>query len=436
MDFSFTEEQTLLAESVQRYLDDRYSFEARKQWLKAMSDGATHSPTVWNELAGLGVLALLTPEAEGGLGGGAFETLVVAQALGGRLVVEPFLGSAVLATRAIALLGNAEQRAEWLPGMAEGKAIAVPVLGGTAASTDAPVAAAASAEGWVLNGKATAVYHAPVAQALVVAARTAEGMGAADALFLVPASSAGLQQTAYVTVDSQSAADVVFNGVAVPAAARLGADMNAGDSSAAIAALADLTLFTLCAEALGSMEQAVALTVDYTRNRQQFGVPLARFQVLQHRMVDMQTHLEQARSLVYLAASLLDAGDSREQAPSHKYSDSREQAPSHSTSESREQAPSHNDHTNREQAPSHRNNVCGSELARDSINRSQAVAAMQVLVLEATRYVSQQAVQLHGGMGVTDEMAISHHFKRLLATGLRCGTAAQHLDRYASLTAG
>ena len=389
MDFSFTEEQTLLAESVQRYLDDRYSFEARKQWLKAMSDGATHSPTVWNELAGLGVLALLTPEAEGGLGGGAFETLVVAQALGGRLVVEPFLGSAVLATRAIALLGNAEQRAEWLPGMAEGKAIAVPVLGGTAASTDAPVAATASAEGWVLNGKAIAVYHAPVAQAFVVAARTAEGMGAADALFLVPASSAGLQQTAYVTVDSQSAADVVFNGVAVPAAARLGADMNAGDSSAAIAALADLALFALCAEALGSMEQAVALTVDYTRNRQQFGVPLARFQVLQHRMVDMQTHLEQARSLVYLAASLIDA-----------------------------------------------HFACGSELARDSINRSQAVAAMQVLVLEAARYVSQQAVQLHGGMGVTDEMAISHHFKRLLATGLRCVTAAQHLDRYASLTAG
>ena len=307
MDFSFTEEQTLLAESVQRYLDDRYSFEARKQWLKAMGNGAAHSPTVWNELAGLGVLALLTPEAEGGLGGGAFETLVVAQALGGRLVVEPFLGSAVVATRAIALLGNADQKTQWLPDMAEGKAIVVPVLGGTAASTDAAVAATASAEGWVLNGKATAVYHAPVAQAFVVAARTAEGMGAADALFLVPASSTGLQQTAYVTVDSQSAADVVFNGVALPAAARLGADMNAGDSSAAIAALADLALFALCAEALGSMEQAVALTVDYTRNRQQFGVPLARFQVLQHRMVDMQTQVEQARSLVYLAASLLDA---------------------------------------------------------------------------------------------------------------------------------
>jgi alkylation response protein AidB-like acyl-CoA dehydrogenase len=172
------------------------------------------------------------------------------------------------------------------------------------------------------------------------------------------------------------------------------------------------------------MEQAVALTVDYTRNRQQFGVPLARFQVLQHRMVDMQMQVEQARSLVYLAASLIDAGESREQAPSH------------STSDSREQAPSHNDHTNREQAPSHNHNSCGSELARDSNNRSQAVAAMQVLVLEAARHVSQQAVQLHGGMGVTDEMAISHHFKRLLATGLRCGTAAQHLDRYASLTAG
>ena len=393
MDFSFTEEQTLLADSVQRYLDDRYSFEARKQWLKATDDGAAHSPTVWNELAGLGVLALRVPEQDGGLGGGAFETLVVAQALGGRMVVEPFLGSAVVATHAIATLGTAEQRTEWLSAMAEGKAIVVPVLGGTAASTDAAVTATAMSNGWRLNGTARAVYHAPAAQAFVVAARVAAGEGAADTLFLVSANNAGLQQTSYTTVDSQSAADLVFNQVEVAASARLVDDDGDGDgdgdddSSAAIAALADLALFALCAEALGSMEQAVALTVDYTRNRQQFGVPLARFQVLQHRMVDMQTHVEQARSLVYLAASLIDTGDSEAQ-------------------------------------------------AQGSMSRTQAVAAMQVLVLEAARHISQQAVQLHGGMGVTDEMAISHHFKRLLATGLRCGTAAQHLDRYASLTAG
>ena len=387
MDFSFTEEQTLLADSVQRYLDDRYSFEARKQWLKATDDGAAHSPTVWNELAGLGVLALRVPEQDGGLGGGAFETLVVAQALGGRMVVEPFLGSAVVATHAIATLGTAEQRTEWLSAMAEGKAIVVPVLGGTAASTDAAVTATAMSNGWRLNGTARAVYHAPAAQAFVVAARVAAGEGAADTLFLVSANNARLQQTSYTTVDSQSAADLVFNQAEVAARARLGDGDGDGDSSAAIAALADLALFALCAEALGSMEQAVALTVDYTRNRQQFGVPLARFQVLQHRMVDMQTHVEQARSLVYLAASLIDTGGSEAQ-------------------------------------------------AQGAMSRTQAVAAMQVLVLEAARHVSQQAVQLHGGMGVTDEMAISHHFKRLLATGLRCGTAAQHLDRYASLTAG
>lgn len=391
MDFSFTEEQTLLADSVQRYLDDRYSFEARKQWLKATDDGAAHSPTVWNELAGLGVLALRVPEQDGGLGGGAFETLVVAQALGGRMVVEPFLGSAVVATHAIATLGTAEQRTEWLSAMAEGKAIVVPVLSGTAASTDAAVTATAMSNGWRLNGMARAVYHAPAAQAFVVAARVAAGEGAADTLFLVSANNAGIQQTRYATVDSQSAADLVFNQAEVAASARLvdddGDGDDDGDSSAAIAALADLALFALCAEALGSMEQAVALTVDYTRNRQQFGMPLARFQVLQHRMVDMQTHVEQARSLVYLAASLIDTGDSEAQ-------------------------------------------------AQGSMSRTQAVAAMQVLVLEAARHISQQAVQLHGGMGVTDEMAISHHFKRLLATGLRCGTAAQHLDRYASLTAG
>ena len=220
MDFSFTEEQTLLADSVQRYLDDRYSFEARKQWLKATDDGAAHSPTVWNELAGLGVLALRVPEQDGGLGGGAFETLVVAQALGGRMVVEPFLGSAVVATHAIATLGTAEQRTEWLSAMAEGKAIVVPVLGGTAASTDAAVTATAMSNGWRLNGMARAVYHAPAAQAFVVAARVAAGEGAADTLFLVSANNAGLQQTRYLTVDSQSAADLVFNQAEVAASAR------------------------------------------------------------------------------------------------------------------------------------------------------------------------------------------------------------------------
>ena len=174
------------------------------------------------------------------------------------------------------------------------------------------------------------------------------------------------------TVDGQVAADVVLEHVRVPASSRLGAD-----ATTELGALADYALIALCGEAIGALDRAMALTIEYTRTRQQFGQPIARFQALQHRMVDMKSRIEQARSLVYLAAARYDGADARQ--------------------------------------------------------RERDASAAKVLVSDAARYVGEQAVQLHGGMGVCDEMAISHYFKRLLAARVRLGSEALHLTRYASL---
>lgn len=385
MDFNFTAEQQMLGETVRRYLDDHHDFAGRRRQL---ASGTTHE--VWSGLAGLGAVALLVPEQHDGLGGTAVDVLVVANELGRRLVVAPFMESAVVATHALATLGSPAQQAAWLPELATGHAVAIPVLAGTPAAPgiclqarphgpDGPDGCDGQG-GYVLNGQARAIHHAPAADVFLVAA--AEGTDGTEGavpkrMFLVPKSAPGLTLDTYPTVDGAMAADLHFAGVAVDAAASL-----PGADAAGIAALADLAIFALCAEAVGSMEEAIRLTVDYTRQRQQFGRALASFQVLQHRMVDMQTHLEQARSLVLLAASLLAS------AP-----------PSGTAAEA----------------------------------RGQAVAAAKVLTGEAARYVGQQAVQLHGGMGVTDEMAISHHFRQLTAFTLRAGSTAEHLDRYRDL---
>ncbi len=363
MDFNHSEEQQLLGETVRRYLDDHYDFARRRRQL---AEGDVRQ--VWSGLASLGVTALLVPESGGGLGGNAIDVLVVARELGRRLVVAPFMESAVVATRALAGTGSAEQQATWLESLATGEAVLVPVLAGTSAAPGAALRVTVDIDGsYLLSGTARAVYHAHLAGALVVAA-SGDG-GAPDSLFLVSPQAAGLALEPYPTVDGAMAADVRFDAVKLPAAARL-----PGADAAAVAALADLAVTTLCAEALGSMDEAIRLTVDYTRQRQQFGRALASFQVLQHRMVDMQTQAEQARSLVLLASSLLQGAPATE--------------------------------------------------------RSQAVAAAKVLVGEAARFIGQQAVQLHGGMGVTDEMTISHHFRHLTACTLRGGSTADHLDRY------
>ena len=356
----------MLLDSARRYVSEQYGFDARR---RVLASPDARSTTAWRHFAELGFLSLNVPESDGGLGAGAVETLALCIALGEGLVLEPFLSSAVLATRAIATLGSVSQRSLWLPRLAAGESTAVLVHDlSSGLEPDGGVVGRSSPGGVVLSGRVPVVYHAPAADLLLVAA-SANGRPC-DALYAVPAGTAGIQMTAFTTVDGQPAADIEFSEVTVGESARVGSDVGA-----ALAAVVDFGLVALCAETLGALDRCLTLTVEYTRTRNQFGGPIGRFQALQHRMVEMLMRIEQARSLVYLAASRCDDPDAAQ--------------------------------------------------------RETSVSAATVLVSDAARFVGQQAVQLHGGMGVSDEMPISHYFKRLLAAELRFGSASAHLGRYA-----
>lgn len=366
MDFTFSDDQKQIQDSVRSYLNDHYGFEQRR----AIIDSAGGwSPTFWRGLAELGLLGLAVPEENGGLQRGVTDLALVASEMGDALVVEPFLASAVVATRILALLGSSAQRARWLPAMAEGSLVAAFAQDfGPSGDVAPPLRATATGTGWRLEGRIALVYHAPIAGLLLLPASTRGGLEA-DAVFAVPTDHAGLSIQPSTTVDSHRAADVHVHDLEVAPGDRLG-----GEAGEALAAVSDEATVVLCGDALGALQRTLALTVEYTRGRVQFGGPIARFQALQHRMVEMLMHIEQARSLLWLAAARCDAGPVSA--------------------------------------------------------RRAAVSAAKVLVSDAARYVGQQAVQLHGGMGVSDDMPISHYFRRLTAAQWRFGSTDRHLDRY------
>jgi alkylation response protein AidB-like acyl-CoA dehydrogenase len=374
MDFSLSAEQQLLSDTVQRFLSQHYAFEARRRIVRSPEGW---SREIWGQLAEMGLLGLQVPEAHGGMAPAAVETMVTMNAMGRALLVEPFLSSAILGTALIARLGSPGQQEALLPAMAAGERIAVPAHGEEGARYDlerVQTRAARRGDGWVLEGRKAVVLHAPAADLLLVSARTA---GAADesagiSLFLVPRGAAGVSLAAYSTLDGRRAADVALRSVTLPRDALLGPE---GGALAALAAAWDLGVAALCAEAAGALQAILDATIDYTKTRKQFGQPLAKFQVLQHRMADMLMHVEQARSMSYLAA--MRAGDA------------------------------------------------------DPAVRRRAVSAAKVTVGQACRFVGQQAVQLHGGMGVTDELPVSHLFKRLVAIELSMGDTEHHLELFA-----
>lgn len=365
MDFSFTDEQQMLLDTTRRFIAERYSFEHRNL-VRASDDG--WSREVWAQLAELGLLAINIPEEEGGIGAGPVGTLLVGNAIGEGMLLEPFWSSAVVATHAIVALGSAEQKSKWLPALAGGETIAV--LAHDEASTrfdalDIETRATPRGAGWELSGRKSAVYHGPAANLLLVSARVGDELG----VFAVAADAAGVGLSPYNTVDEQRAADLVLEKVVLAAGARLG-----GDARQSLQAVLDYGLAALCAEAFGAMDRILAATISYSRSRVQFGAPIGSFQALQHRMAEMLMHLEQARSMSYLAASRCTDPD--------------------------------------------------------PVARGAALSSAKALMGQAARYVGQQAVQLHGGMGMTDELDVSHYFKRLLAFELRCGTTDQHLENY------
>jgi alkylation response protein AidB-like acyl-CoA dehydrogenase len=373
MHFNLTDEQRALSDMVQRFLSQEYAFDARRKILRS-PDG--WSREIWGKLGEMGLLALQVPEAQGGMAPATVETLLTLGAMGKALVVEPYLSSAILATALVRELGTPAQRDALLPAMATGERIAVPAHGEAGARHDlsrVSTSARHGGAGWVLAGRKAVVLHAPAADLLLVTARTS---GAPDAeaglsVFAVPAGSPGVKLIPYPTIDGQRAADVELAGVALPGDALLGQE---GQAFEGLSAAFDLGVAALCAEAVGVLQAALDATTEYTRTRKQFGVPIARFQALQHRMADMLMHVEQARSMSYLAAMQAASTDVKE--------------------------------------------------------RRRIASAAKVTVGQACRYVGQQAVQLHGGMGVTDELMVSHCFKRLMAIELSLGDTEHHLERF------
>ncbi|MEK8051417.1 acyl-CoA dehydrogenase family protein [Ideonella sp. DXS22W] len=376
MDFNYSDEQQQLAESLRKFLGAQYGFDQRKAIVHSAS-GASDS--VWATFAEMGLTAIALPEEDGGFGGGAVDLMAAMEACGEALVVEPLLDNVGLAGRLVARTGSAAQRAALLPGLADGTrrlAFAYLEPGRRYAADPQATTAKRDGDGWVLNGAKTVVIGAPLAHTLIVSAATPEGAS----LFIVDPAATGVAASPCRTVDGQRAADLRFEGVRLGADALLG---TAGGAQAAIDEALDFATALLCAEAVGAMRYAVDATLEYTKTRKQFGVAIASFQVLQHRMVEMHIHTEQARSMAILAASRVDGTDASPAA------------------------------------------------VRE---RQRAVSAAKVKIADAARLVSQEAVQLHGGMGMTEEMKVSHTFRRLTMLAQRFGDADHHLARFARVS--
>jgi alkylation response protein AidB-like acyl-CoA dehydrogenase len=330
------------------------------------------SDAAWAQLAELGLTALPLPEAQGGFDGDAVDMFVVMQELGRGLVVEPYFAT-VLGAEFLKLGGGHEALLERV-GTGELKlACALTERQSRHDLRDIATRAVPDGDGWKLTGEKKVVLHGFHAGVLIVSSRSGGAQVDADgiSLFAVPADSAGVQITGYRMLDGQRAADVRFDGVRVSASNLIGA---AGQGWPILERAADYGAGLLCAEALGAMDALFAATLQYLKTRQQFGVPIGKFQALQHRMADMYIHLEQARSMALLAAVRLRG--------------------------------------------------------QDAGARRQAVSAAKYRVGQAARFVGQQAVQLHGGMGVTDELPAAHYFKRLSTIELTLGDSSHHLARF------
>jgi alkylation response protein AidB-like acyl-CoA dehydrogenase len=376
MDFNFKEEQLQLADALKRWIARDYTFEARRA---IVGSPAGVSDTAWATLAELGLTALPLPEAQGGFDGDAVDMFVVMQELGRGLVVEPYFATMFGAE----FLRRGRAHDALLERVATGDLKLACALGERQSRHDLRDVATratrdtADGDGWRLNGEKKVVLHGAQAGVLIVSSRTAGAQRDEDGitLFAVPADAAGVVTRDVRMLDGQRAADVLLRDVQVGADAVIG---TVGAGWRILEAAADYGAGLLCAEALGAMDALFGATLDYLKTRQQFGVPIGKFQALQHRMADMYVHLEQARSMALLAAVRL-AGD-----------------------------------------------VGGDHAAE----RRRAVAAAKYRVGQAARFVGQQAIQLHGGMGVTDELPASHYLKRLSTIELTLGDCDHHLARF------
>ena len=370
MDFEFTSEQTQLADAVRRFVDKDYGFETRK---KIVGSQAGTSAGIWTKLVDLGLTALPMPEEHGGFGGRAVDLVLVMHELGRGLMAEPYFAT-LFAAEFVKRAGSAAHETI-LEGVASGSIKMAAALTEEQSRYDlfdvATSALRVGDGGYSISGRKPVVPFGAQADRLIVSARVG-GHGDEDlTLFVVDANAQGITRRDMRMLDGQRVADIVFDRVEVPVDALLARGAAARDL---LDAVSDYGVALLCAEAVGVMETLNAATLEYAKTRKQFGQPIARFQVLQHRMVDMFMHFEQARSMAYLAAVKVGSSDARE--------------------------------------------------------RRRTVSAAKVRIGQAARFIGQQAVQIHGGMGVTDELAAAHLFKRLTMIELTLGDTDHHLQRF------
>jgi alkylation response protein AidB-like acyl-CoA dehydrogenase len=371
MEFADSDEQALLRDSVRRFAAQRHPFQGGRK--VAAREGC------WREVAAKGWTAVGLTEEAGGVGLLPVELAIIQEEFGRGLVIEPFVSSILLGARAIALIGDASQRAA-VADVISGEtfvALAHEEIATRGAIAQVATSAKRADQGWCINGDKTCVYGAVHASQLLVTARTSGAVGdrAGISLFLIPRSAQGIEGDEYLTIDGFDAADISFRDCFAPDAALIGRE---GGAAEAIEDVVDLAVVALSAEAIGSMERALHLTQDYAMLRRQFGVPISSFQVIQHRLADMVAELELGRSSLHRALAA-------------RFSD-------------------------------------------DRAEESKAASGCKALVGRAGRFVCENAIQIHGGVGMADELEVGHHYRRVLAIDAMFGNAEFHLERFASLS--
>jgi pimeloyl-CoA dehydrogenase small subunit len=373
MDFALSDEQRLLKDSIDRLLADRYAFDQRKIYFKEPNGW---SAALWSQYAELGLLGLPFAEEYGGFGGGAVEVMLVMESFGRALILEPYLATVVLGGTAIRLGGSDTVKSHVLPSIADGTTKLAFAHGERQARydvTDVMTTAKKGGSGWVLDGAKSVVTHGDCADMLVVSARTSGDRYDADGitLFLVDANATGVARRGYTLRDEQRAAEVSLSGVQTDTV--LG---EVGNGLALIERVIEAGIAAAAAESVGCMDALHAMTLEYSRTREQFGRTIGSNQVVQHRLAEMLMSLEQGRSMAMLAAMMVDEPDADE--------------------------------------------------------RARNIAMAKVGVGQAGRFVSQNSVQLHGGIGMTEELAVGHYFRRCMVIERQFGDTAHYLARLAA----
>ncbi|TNE56637.1 MAG: pimeloyl-CoA dehydrogenase small subunit [Alphaproteobacteria bacterium] len=375
MDFSFTEEQSMLRDMVQRFVRENYDLDARRKIVES-EEGMSRDH--WNTFAELGLLAAPFPEEYDGMGGSQIDTMVIMEELGRGLVVEPYFQTVVLGGGFIREGGSEDQKKALIPGIISGEDIYAVGFAEPQSRFnlfDITTKAEKSGDGYTLNGYKAVVLGGPWANKLIITARTSGGQSDADGIsvFIVDKSANGVSTRDYPTIDGLRASEVTLENVAVGADALIGEE---GKGGPLLEKVVDQGIAALCAEACGAMKVLNDTTVEYCKTREQFGQPIGKFQVLQHRMVDMFMEYEQSISMTYMVNLKLDESDAE---------------------------------------------------------RKKAASAAKVQIGKSGKMIGQSAVQLHGGMGMTDELNVGHYFKRLTMIDTLFGNVDHHLRRYTNV---